>query len=165
MTRTFRETYRADLGGSCRVEDVEAYVAEHFGDPVQRAELEDAHVATLVAEIDGTLAGYAQLREPAPCPTLDGPRPVEVARFYVDRPWHGRGLAGALMGECVAFAPTADPLWLSVFQRNPRAVAFYEKWGFERAGVQRFVMGDDVQDDWVLVRRPASPLSPLHPPR
>ena len=165
MTRTFRETYSAELGGDCRVEDVETNIAEHFGEPIQRAELAEPTLATLVAEIDGALAGYAQLREAAPCPTVQGPRPVELARFYVDRPWHGRGLARALMGECVTFAPAADPLWLNVYQRNARAVAFYAKWGFERAGVQRFVMGDDVQDDWVLVRRPTSPLPPLHPLR
>ena len=59
-----------------------------------------------------------------------------------------------------AFLASSALLWLNVYQRNARAVAFYAKWGFVRAGVQRFVMGDDVQDDWILARTPDTPLPP-----
>ena len=154
MTRTFRETYRSDLFGICDPADVEAYVAEHFGEPRQTAELVDSTMRTLMAEVDGTLAGYAQLRFDHATPCATGARPVELARFYVDRPWHGRGVAQSLIRACIAAAPDADPLWLGVFEHNARARAFYTRCGFVPVGRATFRMGDDVQADWILALNP-----------
>lgn len=154
MIRTFRETYSADHHGICRPADVEHYIAEYFGAARQRAELADGSLRTVLAEADGALAGYAQVRFDSATPAVAGARPVEVARFYVDRPWHGRGVAAPLMRECVALAGDADPLWLGVYEHNVRARAFYAKCGFVPVARSTFRMGDDVQDDLVLAYRP-----------
>ena len=92
-------------------------------------------------------------KTPAPV-ALDGRFALEISRFYVDRPWHGRGLARVLMSACIAEARSrgADALWLLVYQDNARAVAFYEKSGFRRAGTQPFKLGSRVDQDWVMVR-------------
>ena len=45
-----------------------------------------------------------------------------------------------------------DALWLSVWQENARGIAFYRKCGFEVAGTQPFVVGEDVQRDWIMWR-------------
>lgn len=44
-------------------------------------------------------------------------------------------------------------LWLGVWERNPRAIAFYRKFGFEVIGEHRFVLGRDPQRDLVMARR------------
>ena len=148
--RTFRETYAPHN----TPENMERYVADHFGLERQEAELRDGRMITLVAEADGEPAGYAQLsRGPAPA-GVGSAAPMEVVRFYVDRPWHGRGLAQALMAGAVdaARAEGARTLWLGVWERNPRAIAFYHKCGFQDAGTQTFVLGVDHQRDLVLAR-------------
>jgi len=148
--RTFRETYTAHN----TAEDMERYVAGHFGPALQAAQLSDPRTITLVAEDGGRAAGYAQLaRGPAPA-AVAGPAPMEVVRFYVDRPWHGRGMAQTLMGTVVDFARTAGArtLWLGVWERNERAIAFYRKRGFMDVGTQIFVLGADQQRDLVLAR-------------
>jgi len=78
-----------------------------------------------------------------------------VVRFCVDRPWHGRGLAQTLMAATADTARAAggSTLWLGVWERNGRAIAFYRKCGFEDVGTHSFVLGDDHQRDRVLVRR------------
>jgi RimJ/RimL family protein N-acetyltransferase len=40
-----------------------------------------------------------------------------------------------------------------VWEHNPRAQAFYAKCGFVQAGTKPFVVGTDVQNDWVMLRR------------
>jgi ribosomal protein S18 acetylase RimI-like enzyme len=42
-------------------------------------------------------------------------------------------------------------LWLAVWERNPRAIAFYEKFGFRDVGRQDFRLGSDLQTDRVMV--------------
>ena len=112
-------------------------LAQQFGFARQRAEIQDPAAAWILAEVDGVLAGYAYLRAGRMPEIGAPPAPVEVARFYVDRPWHGRGIARQLMDRAVAYARERGgrTVWLAVWQRNPRAIAFYLKYGFTRAGV------------------------------
>jgi ribosomal protein S18 acetylase RimI-like enzyme len=46
----------------------------------------------------------------------------------------------------------ADVLWLGVWERNDRAIAFYEKQGFRIVGAQDFMLGSDRQRDHVMAR-------------
>ena len=85
--RTFRDTFAA----SNTPEDMAAFLAATYTPDRQRAELADPAVATLLAVQDDAPVAFAQLRvgEPPACVATD--RPVEIWRFYVDAPWHGRG--------------------------------------------------------------------------
>ena len=149
--RTFFEAFAADN----TPQDMAAHLASAWSPALQDAELRDPLIDTLLAvESGGALAGFAQLRAqhgPACVRTLV---PIELQRFYVDRPWQGRGLAGALMKEVerVARQRGARELWLGVWERNLRAQAFYRKCGFEEVGTQVFVVGSDPQTDHVMLR-------------
>jgi ribosomal protein S18 acetylase RimI-like enzyme len=149
--RAFYDTFAADN----TPEDMATHLASAWSPALQDAELRDPLLETLLAHgPDGTLAGFAQLRAqyaPACVPTR---KPIELKRFYVDKPWQGRGLAGALMAEveCVARARDARELWLGVWERNERAQAFYRKCGFRKVGTQIFVVGTDPQTDLVMLR-------------
>lgn len=149
--RTFAEAFAADN----TAEDMSAYLAGAYGEAIQRRELSDRDITTLVAEADGTLVAFAMLRRNGPlpeCVTLA--QPVELWRFYVDRPFHGGGLASTLMTECLEAARqlSGRSIWLSVWQHNPRAIAFYRKCGFIEVGVKDFVLGSDRQTDLVVAR-------------
>ena len=146
--RAFVETYAAGN----RPEDMETYVAGAFNQARQGAELADPDAATVVGEAAGHIAAYVQLRRgPAP-PCVDGAAPVEIMRFYVDRPWPGRGVAQRMMDAALRTARELGGgiVWLSVWEKNPRAIAFYRKLGFGVAGRAQFLLGDDLQDDYVM---------------
>ena len=55
---------------------------------------------------------------------------------------------------CLAMAARDDypVVWLDVWEKNPRAIAFYEKWGFKIVGEQSFQLGADLQHDWLMSR-------------
>lgn len=147
-------TYTDTFGASTADDDLALFLHTAYGAPQQGAEIADPAVDVFLAEEAGVLAGFAQLREgPAPdCVTDEAP--IELWRFYVDRPWHGRGVAGALMDavEHGAQARGAKSIWLSVWEENGRAQAYYAKAGFRPVGTKDFIVGTDIQTDWVLVR-------------
>jgi diamine N-acetyltransferase len=130
--------------------DMDAYTSVAFGEEKQRRELETAGVVTLLGEEDGETIASAQLRHTPGAPHGD----VEIARFYVDGPHHGRGIAQVLMDavEQNARALGAGKLWLGVWEQNLRAIAFYRKRGFSQCGAQPFLLGTDLQTDWVMNR-------------
>jgi GNAT superfamily N-acetyltransferase len=147
---TFRETYAVQN----RPEDMALYLSTAYGQSQQEAELTNPDMTTVLAEVDGELAGYAQLRGSSAPTCVIGDTPLEVWRFYVAAPWHGRGVAHALMKsvELEARAREAQTLWLGVWERNERAKAFYHKCGFVDVGTQVFVLGRDAQTDRIMVR-------------
>jgi len=143
--RAFRETF----GPYNRAEDMDAYCGTTYALDRQRREIAEPDRVTILAEVGDELAGYAQLRK-GPVPV-----PIELLRFYVDRPWHGQGLAAALMAEVTARAEERGgrTLYLCVWERNARAIAFYGKQGFHSVGTQLFLLGEDRQVDLVMVRQ------------
>jgi ribosomal protein S18 acetylase RimI-like enzyme len=146
--RTFAETFGPDN----RPEDMALFLESTFGAEHQAREIADAAYATLLVEIDGSLAGYAQLRRDPPPPCVAGPSPIELLRFYVDSAWKGRGIAQRLMAEVRAIASDlgGQTLWLGVWERNRRAQAFYTKCGFRDVGSHDFILGTDIQTDRIF---------------
>ena len=146
----FRDTF----GPHYRAEDMDAYCRDAFAIEHVRGELTDRACHTVLVLARGDLAGYAQLRSTAPPPCVVGPAPLELKRLYVDRRWHGGGVAHALLDRAIAIAVQrgAQTLYLSVWQHNHRAIAFYVKHGFAQVGAAEFRLGADVQLDPVMVR-------------
>jgi GNAT superfamily N-acetyltransferase len=148
--RTFVESFGADN----TAEDMALHLSRTYSEAIQRKELTDPALTYLIADDDGIPAGFALVRDGHAPACVIGERPIEIQRFYVDRPWHGRGVAPALMDACEAEARRRGgrTLWLGVFERNARGRRFYEKMGFADVGSQTFVVGTDPQTDRVLSR-------------
>ncbi len=152
--RTFRDTFAA----MNTPENMRLHCEASYGEAIQAREILDPALATLNCEHAGEMVGYAQLRRgPAP-PQIQAARPAEIQRIYVAREWHGRGVAQMLMAEALRLAESggADAVWLGVWERNPRAIAFYRRLGFVENGDHVFPLGDDPQRDLVMVR-PVAP--------
>lgn len=146
--RTFEETF----GPANDPANMALFLEKTYGEEQQRRELEQPDFITLLCEEDGVAIAFAQL---LPVPTPSEQNAIEIVRFYVDRPWHGRGIAQTLMEEAkrIARELAAAAVWLVVWEHNPRAIAFYEKCGFRDEGWVPFILGNDVQTDRVMVAR------------
>ncbi|MFN8059051.1 MAG: GNAT family N-acetyltransferase [Vicinamibacterales bacterium] len=147
--RTFEEAF----GAQNRPEDMAAHLATHYGPRQQAAEIADPETVVVVMESGEGLVAYAKVRRSVPPPCVADERPVELHRFYVDRRWHGRGLAGRLMDAArrAGLELGGRVMWLSVWEQNPRAIAFYAKVGFRDVGSADFHVGSDRQTDRILV--------------
>ena len=148
---TFRETFEAMNAP----EDFAAYMAVAFGDRVQRAELEAPDTMVFFAERGGDTVGYVMVRERTPPPSVVLGDALEIARLYARQRAVGSGVGAALMQRALAEAAGRgkEAVWLGVWERNERAIRFYESWGFHRCGTQPFLLGTDLQTDLVMVRR------------
>jgi ribosomal protein S18 acetylase RimI-like enzyme len=149
--RTFKQAFGADNNP----DDLAAYLASAFGPAIQRAELTDPANVFLIASVGDVPAGYTKLGLAEVTARVPGDRPAEIVRIYADQPWIGCGVGSALMGSALALLSERghDAAWLSVWERNQRGIAFYQKWGFEAVGRQVFMVGGDAQQDLVMSRR------------
>jgi len=150
MSRNFLASY----GNCSSPANIEATIAKHYGLEAQVRQIADPARANLLMELDGLLAGHAQLRFGGDAPPEVEPLPAaEIGRFYVDTAFHGRGLAQVMMAKVreLSLGRGARSLWLSVWQEQPQAIRFYEKEGFRITGTLVFEVGNDPKDDWLMV--------------
>lgn len=151
-----RETFVDTYAAFNTVQDMNLHLGRSYSPDIQRRELGNVSMLTIVAENQGQLTGFAQghFSEPTchPAMALVAQHPWEILRFYLHRDWHGRGIAAQLMQRALveATAAGADAVWLSVWSKNERAQAFYRKCGFATVGDTTFTLGSDVQHDFVM---------------
>ena len=135
-------------------EDLEIHRKKSYSREIQLSEINDPSLIYLIAEVEGSAAGFAMIGQPRSESCSKFEKPIELFRFYVDKAWHGKGIAQPLMRECenIARALGGKTICLSVWLENPRAIRFYEKIGFRKEGTQPYILGNDVQTDWVMAR-------------
>lgn len=145
--RLFRDTY-----GATHADMLDPYCAKAFAPGMQARELAEPGAGALLVEIDGEPAGYVHYRRrPAPDPVADA-QAMEIARFYVDRRYHGTGVAYRLMDAMLARAAAegARTVWLQVAEYNARALAFYARCGFRPIGRIPFDFAGVRENDHLL---------------
>jgi diamine N-acetyltransferase len=106
-----------------------------------------------ILAFDGEEAvGYARMREQNKEQIPVGENAVEIARIYSTQTSIGKGVGPALMKACLDTAKEMKKsvIWLGVWEKNLRAIAFYQKWGFEKFGEHIFPIGTDPQTDWLM---------------
>jgi GNAT superfamily N-acetyltransferase len=147
-------TFRDGFGPENTEADMTAYLRRSFGPEIQAREIADPASRFLISEVDGSAVGYARLKLGEAPACVTGNRPVEIVRFYADTPWIVKGVGALLMAACLDEARRlgCDVIWLGVWERNPRAITFYSKWGFADVGEKEFMLGDDLQHDVVMAR-------------
>lgn len=151
--QAFADTYR-ELSDAQEIAD---YVAEHFRPEVMAAVIADPACTTLLVGVGEQLAGYAVVKAEAAPDCVSGPA-VQLWRLYLAERFIGRGLGARLMQAVQAEARRrgARTLWLGVYDRNVRAVQFYERFGFSKVGGREFLFGGQIYIDPVY----AAPVPP-----
>src|SRR5262245_9221008 len=148
--RTFRES-----SPNTRHEDVESYVREYFTREKLLASLDVNKAAALILEKSGQAIGYALLAPDRAPNHVAPPHSLQIKWFYILQEWTGRKLGDVLMSRCHEHARCigSGNIWLTVWKNNGRAIHFYERWGFRRVGTCDFIVGRNIQQDFLLLKK------------
>ena len=150
LARLGADSFTATFGHLYAPDDLSLFLQNH-SPAAWAAELANPAFAVRIVEADGAAIGYAKLGPPQ-LPFTPSGTPAELRQLYVLAPWHGAGVAAALMDWIVAPARErgADEVFLSVFTDNARARRFYERRGFEPVGTYHFMVGTHADEDIVM---------------
>ncbi|WP_395645403.1 GNAT family N-acetyltransferase [Terricaulis sp.] len=130
-------------------EDLDAFLAAKYGADIQRAEMAEPLTRYFIAIEGDRIAGYVMMG--ALDIRVDEPGALELHRLYVDKDMKGKGVAQALTDEVIAWARAhnAPALYLSVWENNHRAQAFYKRYGFAHVGEHKFMVGRVADRDFI----------------
>ena len=133
--------------------DMQAYLDLSFDPDRIKSQLEVPSIIYLAAYYKGTPVGYAKLvRDSATTYASGDFKQIQMERIYALGAYVGKKIGKALMLESLRIATSEGYgyLWLGVWQENQRAIKFYKDFGFEIIGVKQFVIGNEVNDDYVM---------------
>lgn len=132
--------------------DTAAYMAAAFSTERITGQLSDAANIFLLAEVNNEPAGYARLIRHSIEEGVTAENPIELNRLYAHQKFLGKGVGPALLEKCFEMGKEQghDVIWLGVWEYNPRAEAFYTKYGFRVIGKHIFQYGSDPQTDRLM---------------
>lgn len=153
-----RDTFVETFGGLYPPADLSAYLASAYDPGATRRSLEDpAQASWLLEDAAGREVGYATA---GPCglPHAEvGPGALELKRIYLRADVQGGGLGGVLFDAVMAWMAERRPpdIWIGVWSENFGAQRFYERRGFGKVGEYGFHVGNTIDREFILRRRPA----------
>ena len=147
-----RSTFYSTFASANTKENMDQFMDENFSTELLMAEVSAPGNHFFLAYEDSTPVGYARVRENNNPPELQGRETIEIARIYAIREAIGKGVGRELMQAAIDLGRSLQKelVWLGVWEHNLPAIAFYEKWGFTRFSDHEFILGSDVQTDWLL---------------
>ena len=147
--QVFLDTYasagvRPDLAREAFTE----YSAEAFA-----ARLREPDRRFAMAEQGEGLVGYAEVivrRSPAPGGSVSG---AQLVRLYVQPAFQRRGIGRTLIREAERLAAGTGALWLTAWEENRRARAFYAAQGYDDVGATTYAFEGRCYGNRVLAKR------------
>ena len=145
------QTFYDTFVGTCKEEDMTAFLKEYFNLKQVQAELSNENDFYYLAELNGRVVGYCRWMEDyTNFHLMKQWKSLELKRIYVLKEYHGKGVAQQLMNLVIQYAQSNQyqVLWLGVWENNHRAQKFYEKNLFVNSGhTHDFPIGTTPQTD------------------
>lgn len=132
--------------------DMEEYLREGFSIKKITAEVNDNNTLIYFAKIEGQVIGYLKLNFGASQTEFQDENAMEIQRIYVSKDFQGKNIGQLLYEKAIEVAKQKHVgyVWLGVWEKNPRAIKFYERNGFEAFDKHLFRLGKDIQTDILM---------------
>jgi ribosomal protein S18 acetylase RimI-like enzyme len=149
--QTFYDTFAVDN----TKEDMDIFLQKQFTKGRLLLEVGAPENTFLLAYDKEDVVGYVKLREGKHPKSLGTKNALEIARLYAVTGHIGKGVGKALMQASIDIAKERgkEVIWLGVWDKNLRAISFYQRWGFEKFDEWDFLLGTDVQNDWLMKKQ------------
>lgn len=134
-------------------ENMKAYMEKAFARDRLLDELRNNNTEFYFAKAGSEIIGYIKLNRKDAQTEFKDEISLEVERIYVDSDSQGNGTGSQLINKVKEIAHSAGftYIWLGVWEKNPAAIRFYERHGFNVFSAHEFVMGDEVQMDKLMI--------------
>jgi len=146
--QTFFETFADENSES----DMKKYLDENFSHEKLEGELLVPDSEFYFASIHNKVIGYLKLNFGPAQTELKDLNALEIERIYVLKEFHSQKVGQLLYDTALQIArqSKADYVWLGVWEKNLRAIRFYQKNGFVAFDQHLFKLGNVEQTDLMM---------------
>lgn len=133
--------------------NMDAYMNKAFTRDKLLGELENENSSFYLFRNSTNVIGYCKINRKDAQTEFKDDASMEVERIYLDASYQGKGLGTEMLNQIKAMAEEEGIkyVWLGVWEKNPDAIRFYQRNGFEIFSAHEFQMGDEVQMDKLMI--------------
>lgn len=145
--QTFTETFSEHNSEN----NMRKYISENFSSPKLTSEIQNPESSFYLINLNDKVIGYLKLNSGA-TQTEPNNNAIEIERIYVQQEFHGKkaGLCLFEKAKTIALEKNYDYIWLGVWEKNTKAIAFYKKIGFVEYDQHIFILGNEEQTDIMM---------------
>lgn len=149
-----RTTYKDSFSNENTPENMESYLESSLNKSKLEKELLDNNSEFYFSRFENETAGYLKLNFGNSQTDLRETNGMELERIYVLKKFQGKRIGQYLMNHALQIAEkrNAEYVWLGVWEKNAKAIEFYEKNQFKIVGTHPFKMGNEIQTDFIMKR-------------
>ncbi|KYG82217.1 GNAT family N-acetyltransferase [Roseivirga echinicomitans] len=146
--KTFKDTFEKDNAPK----DFNTYIEKAITEEKLSQEMANKGSSFYFLELEGRVIAYIKLNLTPFQSDINDPKSLELERAYVDMKFHGLGYGKMLFDFIVQQAKLhqIEYIWLGVWERNAKAIAFYEQLGFYKFAEHPFKLGTAKQKDHLM---------------
>lgn len=152
LTDISKKTFEAAFEKDNNPEDFKNYVETAFSRERLLTEMENEESFFYFVYSNQDLVGYFKLNLESAQTDVNDSNSIELERVYVLAAYQGMGIGASILEEVLrlARAKSLVYVWLGVWEHNPGAIRFYQRYGFKKFSTHSFYIGQDKQTDWLL---------------
>lgn len=135
-------------------ENMQKYLDENLSIQQLTNEVLNSESSFYFARMDEKIIGYLKINFGVAQTDFKEDNSIEIERVYVSEEFQGKNVGQNLLNKAIEICgeKNAQFLWLGVWEKNYKAIRFYQKNGFVEFGNHPFILGDDIQTD-ILMKR------------
>ena len=152
LQKIYRQTFYETFAEQNSEEDMRKFLDEAYSGQKLKSELEDKESETFFAVENQKALGVLKINTGNAETESGFQNSLEIQRIYVLKESKGLGIGKAFMNlaEKKARELGVSFIWLGVWEKNFPAQKFYTDKGFRKFSGHDFVVGDDVQTDFLM---------------
>jgi ribosomal protein S18 acetylase RimI-like enzyme len=152
LQRFGKQVFYDSFIGQNTEENMQHYLSKAFTIPQLLREVENPFSQFYFAILDNQTIGYLKINFGKAQTELQDNQALEIERIYVAKEYQGKRVGESLFKKAMEIAKNAnlDYVWLGVWEKNQKAIDFYQKQGFKIFDKHTFMMGEEEQIDWMM---------------
>ena len=149
LTEISRHTFQETFAPHNTQENMRIYMDEYLAANQLLRELDNPDSVFYFAGESNRPMGYVKINLSLAQTEMPAGRGLEIERIYVLKEFQGNKIGRLLLEKALSLAEEKelDFIWLGVWEKNDKAIAFYKKYGFVPFDSHPFRLGNDLQTD------------------
>ena len=152
LQKIYRQTFFETFSEQNSEENMRIFLDKAYSEEKLKSEIENKESETFLAVENQKIIGVLKINTGNAETEYGLENSLEIQRIYILKESKGLGIGTVLMNlaEKKARELGVSFIWLGVWEKNFPAQKFYTDKGFRRFSEHAFVLGDDIQTDFLM---------------
>lgn len=154
LTELSKKTFVEAFAHQNKESDMEIYVRKAFDKAKIEKEYHHQDTTFYFVLFNQQVIAYLKLNKGKAQSEYFGKDHMEIERIYVLQKFQGNKIGQYMINKSLEIARLNQlkKVWLGVWEKNTKAIKFYESHGFRPFNHHQFLLGKDLQTDVLMIR-------------